>query len=119
MNRTTLVLAFFVAAVAAGFVLRANPPAEHFMQKDAGMPLDAPGMGPYDQGVLGSGWAKTEMMPVGTQPVGQAMDANKLMFLVGNKTDPSCCPAAFTTDSGCVCLSGKDTDLMNRRGGNK
>jgi len=49
----------------------------------------------------------------------EAMDSNKLMFLVGNKTDPSCCPSAFTTDSGCVCLSGKDKDVMLRRGGNK
>jgi len=119
MNRTMLVFALFTAAVVAGLLMRANPPREYFMQKDAGMPLDSPGMGPYDQGSLAGGWAQTEPMPVGTQPVGQAMDENKLMFLVGNKTDHSCCPAAFTTDSGCVCLSGKDTDLMNRRGGNK
>lgn len=111
-----LVFAFFAAAVAAGLLIRANP-REHFMQKDAGMPLDSPGMGPYDQS--SGGWMQTEPMPVGTHPVGQAMEQNKLMFMVDNKSDPSCCPSAFSTDSGCVCLAGKELDLMARRGGNK
>ena len=122
MKRTLLVLAFFVAAVAAGLLMRFNlsMPLEHFMQKDTGMALDAPGMGPYDQVGPVGGWAKNEeQMPVGTMPVAAAMEQNKLMFMANNKTDASCCPSAYSSDVGCVCLSGKDTDLLNHRGGNK
>jgi hypothetical protein len=122
MSRTNFVLAFFVAALAVGLLMRFHVsipiPRENFMQKDAGMPLNAPGMGPYDQGVIG-GWSANEGMPVGSHPVATPMDGNKLMYLVGNKTDASCCPSAFSTDTGCVCLSGSDLDLMAHRGGNK
>jgi hypothetical protein len=47
------------------------------------------------------------------------MDGNKLMFLADNKKDASCCPSAFSSDNGCVCLSGEQADLLSRRGGNK
>ena len=122
MGRTNFVLAFFVAAVAVGLLMRFHVsipvPRENFMQKDAGMPIDAPGMGPYDQGSIG-GWTKNEGMPVGSHPVATPMDGNKLMFLAGNKSSASCCPSAFSTDTGCVCLTGPDLDLMAHRGGNK
>ena len=112
---TNLIVMFFVVAIAAGFFMHFG--REGFMQKDAGMPLDGPAMGPYDTSM--GGWMSTEHMPVGGLPQNQALEQNKLMFLVGNKTDPSCCPSAFTTDTGCVCLSGGESDLMNHRGGNK
>jgi hypothetical protein len=122
MSRTNFVLAFFVAAVVVGLLMRFHVsipiPRENFMQKDAGMPLDAPGMGPYDQASIG-GWSANEGMPVGSHPVATPLDGNKLMSLVGNKTSPSCCPSAFSTDTGCVCLTGSDLDMMARRGGNK
>jgi hypothetical protein len=86
------------------------------MQKDAGMPLDGPAMGPYDTSP--GGWMSSEHMPVGHTPQNKPIDG-KLMFLVGNTVDPKCCPAAFTTDSGCVCLSKSDENLMATRGGNK
>jgi len=113
LDKTGIVVAFFVGALILGFLSR----REGFMQKDAGMPLDGPAMGPYDTSM--GGWMSSEHMPVGTLPQNKALEQNKLMFLVGNKVDPGCCPSAFTTDSGCVCLSGGDSDLMNRRGGNK
>jgi hypothetical protein len=119
MKKTLLVLGLFLGALALGLFTRFNV-QEPFMQQDIGKPLNSGGMGPYDETGPVSGWLPNEnSMPVGTQPVAQAFDSNKLMYLVNNKTDPSCCPSAFSTDSGCVCLSGKDTDLMNRRGGNK
>ncbi len=129
MERTNLVIAFFVAAIVAGLLLRFNllsGPApstkENFMQKPLGAPVSGSGMGPYDQvsqsgGV--SGWASTEAMPVGTTPQNVALDSNQMMFLVGNTVDSSCCPSAFTTDTGCVCLTGADQSLMAHRGGNK
>jgi hypothetical protein len=128
MERTNLVIAFFVAAVVAGLLLRFHllsgpaPSKENFMQKPLGAPVSGSGMGPYDQvsqsgGV--SGWAATEGMPVGAMPQNVALDSNQLMFLVGNTVDSSCCPSAFTTDTGCVCLTGADQTLMAHRGGNK
>jgi len=116
-DRTMFVSVLFVAALVAGYFLREGFSTEYFMQKDAGMPLDAPAMGPYDTSM--GGWMSSEHMPVGGLPQNQAQEQNKLMFLVGNKVDPGCCPAAFTTDSGCVCLSGADSDFMAHRGGNK
>jgi hypothetical protein len=115
MNRTLLVLGLFIAAVVSGLLMRYNV-RENFAQKEVGMPLDAPPMGPYDS--AGMGWSGNEM-PVGNLPVASALDQNKLMFMADNKTDPSCCPSAFSNDTGCVCISGKDADLMSRRGGNK
>jgi hypothetical protein len=124
MSRTALIIGFFVAAVTAGLLLKfglISVPREHFMQKPVGMPIHAQGMGPYDQSSTVPGWManESEAMPVSTQPVGDAKDPNKLMLMVGNSTSPQCCPSAFTTDSGCVCLTKKDSDLMAHRGGNK
>jgi len=124
MNKTNLVIAFFVAAVLAGLFLRFTVSRESFMQQAVGMPLNAPGMGPYDQVSAGavSGWAATEASPIlagPTTPAGTADKSNELMFLVGNKVDPDCCPGAFNTDTGCVCLSEHDRDIMAHRGGNR
>jgi hypothetical protein len=115
MNRTLLVLALFVGAVVTGLLMRYKV-TENFAQKEVGMPLDGPPMGPYDS--AGMGWSGNEM-PVGNLPVASALDQNKLMFMADNKTDPSCCPSAYSMDTGCVCLSGKDQDLLAHRGGNK
>lgn len=125
MEKTNLVFAFFIAAVLAGlFVQYAGSPMtprESFMQKPAGMPLNAAGIGPYDQvSVSGaSGWATSEPQPVGQSPVNTPLDSNKLMLLVGNNVSADCCPAAFNTDTGCVCLTDSDKRLFATRGGNK
>ena len=119
MNRTTLVLGLFLAAVAYGLVTRFTP-RENFMQHDIGKPLNSGGMGPYDEQGPVSGWAgNEEAMPVATMPANQAMDSNKLMYMVGNQTDPSCCPSTFSSDTGCICLTGEQRDTMAHRGGNK
>ena len=122
MNRTNLLIAFFAAAVLAGLFLRFGSRTEGFMQQEVGMPLNTPGMGPYDQvsGGSVSGWAATEASPILSQGLpSQADNTNQLMFLVGNKVDPECCPSSFNTDTGCVCLSEQDRDLMGHRGGNR
>jgi hypothetical protein len=121
MNKTVVIGAFFVAAIIAGIVLRLTGRIEGFMQQEIGMPLNEPGMGPYDQVSAGSvsGWSATEGAPIlsGGLP-SQAAETNQFMFLVENKVDPECCPSAFATDTGCVCLSEHDRGLMASRGGN-
>jgi hypothetical protein len=131
MNKTTLVLAFFVAAVLAGLFVRymshgLHAQRENFMQKPVGQDLHAPGMGPYDGINAGggvTGWASNEgaKIKTGTGHLpSDAEDPNKLMFLVGNKVDNNdCCPSVFNTDTGCVCLSAGDKHTMSTRGGNR
>jgi len=129
MNKTALVLAFFVAAVLAGLFVRFGPHVaptskESFMQQPVGKPLNSAGMGPYDQVNIGngvSGWAANEASPVnaaGALP-SQSDDSNKLMLMVGNKVDTDCCPSTFNTDSGCVCLTEQNKTMMASRGGNR
>lgn len=129
MNKTALVLAFFVAAVLAGIFVRFNflgvvpTSKESFMQQPAGMPLNAGGMGPYDQVSIGGGiggWVANEAAPM--QAAGlpsQSLDTNKLMFLVDNQVDTDCCPSTINTDTGCVCLTDENRRLMASRGGNR
>ena len=74
MQKTSLVVAFFLAAVLAGVfvnfgLLKAPAPAqkETFMQQSIGMPLSSGGMGPYDSVSLAggfSGWGATEAAPI-------------------------------------------------------
>jgi len=131
MSKTNLVFAFLVAAVLAGLFVHfgsMHPPApsskENFMQKSVGAPTSGSGMGPYDgvsvEGI--SGWASTEphsAAPIGASSLPSDSANNNLMFLVGNKTDSECCPAAFNTDSGCVCLTEENKKLMASRAGNR
>jgi hypothetical protein len=119
MNRTSLVLVLFVAAIVSGFLMNYN--REGFAQKEVGMPLDGPPMGPYDKqgsGPLG-GWSGNEM-PVGSLPQNQAMEQNKFMFLANNQSSVACCAdSSFSGDVGCVCLSESDKSMLNTRGGNR
>jgi len=128
ISKTNLVLAFLVAAVLAGVFVRFNlfgAAQENFMQQPVGAPLNGAGIGPYDGVSIGggvSGWASTEPSPdlKGAAPLpSAAAKDNELMYLVGNKVDADCCPSAFTTDTGCVCLSEEQKGLMASRGGNR
>jgi hypothetical protein len=124
ISKTNLVVAFFVAAVLAGLFLKFGPTTsvlgrENFMQQEVGMPLSSGGMGPYDGvNVAGgvSGWLETEPSTLGSAPIS---GENNLMLLAGNKTSSECCPAAFNTDTGCVCLTESDRTLFASRGGNR
>lgn len=114
MNKTGFVLMLFGAAVIAGFLMRNQ---EGFIQQEVGMPLSGPPMGPYD--TASGGWMSSEHMPVSDTPQNKSLDENKLMYLVGNEVNHKCCPATFTTDTGCVCLTQQDKNFMAHRGGNK
>lgn len=127
MNKTSLVFAFFVAAVLVGLMARFKlsipmpSSKENFMQQEVGRPLNAQGMGPFDEMSLNNitGWMASEPLPVSTSPANSHTDPNKIMLLLGNKVSPDCCPSAFNTDTGCVCLTDNDRSLFASRGGNK
>jgi len=95
------------------------------MQQSVGAPLSGSGMGPYDQVSIDggfTGWASNEphsAAPISAGPLAASADDNKLMHLVGNRVDSACCPAAFNTDTGCVCLTEQDKNFMAHRGGNR
>lgn len=122
MKKTLFVLALFLAVLVSGFVMHysSSAPAERetFMQKEIGAPSGGTSMGPYDSlSVPGaSGWLPNEKIPSGSSPVGAS---GLLSFLQDPKTDTSCCPSAFNTDTGCVCLSDSDKKQMASRGGNR
>jgi len=120
MDKTNLVVAFFVAAVLTGLFLKFQS-TEHFEQKAVGMPLNSAGMGPYDSVSMGdvSGWAASEPAPIVQGPPSLSDSSNQLMLLGDNKVDSDCCPSAFTNDMGCVCLSEQDKQLFASRGGNR
>jgi len=75
MQKTLFILAVFVAAVLAGFLLSFSSWApkgkENFMQQPVGAPLNGQGIGPYDGVYLpgvAAGWLATEDVPRGTAP---------------------------------------------------
>lgn len=136
MKKTTVVLAFFVAAVLAGVFLRyAMVPApskptqeddtsarkERFMQREVGMPLKTQAVaGPTDvQGysgtppLLGSEPAVTPL-----QPYDMANDQELFQF-ESNRVSADCCPSPFSTGGGCVCLTDKQLNEFATRGGNR
>jgi hypothetical protein len=131
MNKTLVVLAFFVAAALAGYFLTLPPAVkpskdvdaeapekEKFSQREVGMPLDmqnAEGVSGYAAAspILGS-----EPKPVSAKPYEMANDQELFQF-ADNKIGADCCPSPFSTDLGCVCLTDKQIKEFNSRGGNR
>ena len=127
MKKTSLVIGLFVAILVAGLLLQLLAPSapvqrETFAQKEIGAPSSGTSMGPYDSSSMPgvSGWLTSEEggAPVGTSPVATSGEP-RLMFLATPRTAPSCCPSAYNTDTGCVCLSDEDLKTMSSRGGNR
>jgi hypothetical protein len=125
MRKTALVLALFIGVLVAGLLLRysmttAPKARETFMQKEVGAPSGGTSMGPYDSLSQpgASGWLPNENVPTGSAPIGSSQEPRP-MFLSDPKVSPSCCPSAFNTDEGCVCLSDSEKQLMGTRGGNR
>ena len=44
---------------------------------------------------------------------------NELFIWRENKSDPSCCPATYSTSTGCICASPEQMTYLNERGGNR
>jgi hypothetical protein len=122
MNKTTLIVAVLIASVLAGVFLQFNLTlpvigvSESFMQKPLGAPTaGGEGLGPYDGITLNATneWVRSEPYDLTRSTPGQPN------FLVNNRVGPDCCPSAFTSDTGCVCLSDADKQFMGTRGGNR
>lgn len=126
MQKTTVVIAFFLAALLAGlFALSQQAPAkpaddntdgkETFMQREKGMPLDMQPVAGYSgtSPILGS-----EPKPVPEKPYDMANDQELFQF-EGNRISADCCPSAFSTDRGCVCLTDAQLKDFSNRGGNR
>jgi hypothetical protein len=44
---------------------------------------------------------------------------DSLFIFKNNQAKPECCDASFATDTGCVCVTQKQRDYINMRGGNR
>ena len=44
---------------------------------------------------------------------------NTMLMFKDNKFKPECCPATYTTSTGCACISPDQTQYLNQRGGNR
>ena len=122
MNRTPVIVAFFLAAALVGWMLRFTDMSggtETFeLPKDTVAPLEqeaAPGV---------SGWAETspilgsQAKPVPELPYDVADDTMMAQFM-NNKIGPECCPSPFSTSAGCICLTETDKKGFASRFGNK
>lgn len=132
MNKTTLVLTLFVAALLAGVFLRMSAATalpsktetvekERFMQQDRGMPLDMQNVeGPVGvQGYSGTPpLLGSEPKPTPLKPYDMA-DDSELFAFQNNKISAECCPSPFSSDRGCMCLTDEQIQNFAKRGGNR
>lgn len=107
MKRTPVVLAFFFAAVLVGlYVLFSTPTTELFTvtqeQGEPVAPVPSTGPGP---------------LPLKEAPYEITEDA-KLFGFDNNRKSPDCCPSAFVSDVGCICLTKEQEALFASRGNN-
>jgi hypothetical protein len=134
MNKTTVLIMFFLAAILAGLFLQWGTPVvaakpvedetsekETFKQREVGMPLDmqavegAVGVAGYNgtPPLLGS-----EPKPLTEKPYEMTDDA-KLFEFDNNPVGPECCPSPFSSDRGCVCLNPEQLRRFETRAGNR
>lgn len=128
MNKTVAILAFFVAALLAGYVLKSmSAPApskdmdekkETFAQRQVGMPLDMQNAGDVTGMAATSPILGSEPKPISEKPYEMANDQELFQF-EGNRISADCCPSPFSSDRGCVCLTDKQIKEFNTRGGNR
>jgi hypothetical protein len=121
MKKTIAVLAFFVAAVLAGFFMNytyaAAGPAvkESFMQEDKAMPLNMEPVQGYEgtSPILGS-----EPRPISTKPFDMT-DDDHIATLADTKQSADCGPSPFSGDLGYVCMTNEQKATFASRGGNR
>ena len=68
------------------------------------------------QGVYGEGTNPFSALSGNT---GGPVPPDHLFMFQNDKSDLSCCPSAYSTSTGCVCLSEKQAQYLNERGGNR
>lgn len=131
MQKTTIVLILFLAALLAGVFARGMTPApakaseeategkETFMQRERGMPLDMQPVAGAPSGVSGpSPLLGSEPKPVSEKPYDMANDQELFQF-EGNRISADCCPSPFSSDTGCVCLTQQQIRDFGNRFGNR
>jgi hypothetical protein len=130
MQKTTIVLILFLAALLAGFFARGMTPSpakaseegeakETFMQRERGMPLDMQPVAGAPVGAYGpSPLLGSEPKPVPERPYEMANDQELFQF-EGNRISADCCPSPFSSDTGCVCLTDQQKRDFGNRFGNR
>lgn len=127
MQKTIVVLVFFLAALLAGLYARSmmvpsvpskdmeDESKEKFMQREKGMPLDMEPVAGYTGAspILGS-----EPKPISEKPYEMANDQELFQF-ESNRVSADCCPSPFSTDRGCICLTDAQIKEFSTRGGNR
>jgi len=122
MQRTPVILAFFLAAAFVGMFLRFTDMSggvETFTIPDGKMsPIDksdAPGISPYSgtQPLSGSEAAKV------SDKQWEATDDGLVGQFINNKIGPECCPSPYSTGAGCICQTTQDVSSAACRYGNK
>jgi hypothetical protein len=43
----------------------------------------------------------------------------QLVMFAKNKSKPECCPAPYSTSTGCICMTSEQINYLNTRGGNR
>ena len=112
MKRTPVVLAFFLAAFLLGlYVTFQSPKTETFtMATELGAPVPRAGVQPIEEG--GSGPGKVDPAPY------RILEDENLFDFDENKKGPECCPSAFVSDEGCICVTEEQKKLFASRGTN-
>lgn len=49
----------------------------------------------------------------------ELINSGKLDILSQNKFDPKCCPATYSSSTGCACVSPEQMKYLSTRGGNR
>ena len=58
-------------------------------------------------------------LPLKNEMVYQAPPKNSMFYWAYNHSSPACCPATFSSDTGCICTNKKQRDFIGMyRGGN-
>ena len=93
-----------------------------------GLRLTAPGKPDYPLvsdvtifSPVGDGIKLTEDLTAHRFPTvdGEKGKPQHLFMLAHNQSKPECCPSTFSSSLGCVCMSQKQRDYINQRGGNR
>jgi hypothetical protein len=117
MKRTPVVVAFFVAAFLVGLyvVYGMQRTSESFsVAQSIGMPLDMQATGFHPSSpILGN-----EPKPLSDKPYDMTNDEELFMF-TNNRISTDCCPSAFVSDLGCICMTDEQVKQFASRGGNK
>lgn len=111
MKRTPVVLAFFVAAFLLGLYVTFQSPTETFtMAMEIGAPVPTSDVYAAEGGSSGPG--KVDPAPY------RILEDEKLFDFDENRKSADCCPSAFVSDEGCICVTEKQKKQFASRGGN-